>query len=174
MKKLIIMLLSCFMLTGCSLIPRITFDSPNSVPQSVDKSKAKESCKGKAKWDENGNIISCSKGYYNYTQGYVKKERKYTITEKVRNIFNTIFGWGIWGLIIILVLCPSAFTLVGTFIGRFIEGSIGITGKALKATIKGIQKARKEGKDLNDALDAEEDNDVKKHIRKLKEKENIK
>ena len=46
MKKIIVMILLAFCLSSCSLIPRLTFDSKNTVPQSIDKSKAKNICKG--------------------------------------------------------------------------------------------------------------------------------
>ena len=64
--------------------------------------------------------------------------------------------------------------VAGVFVGKIIEGTIGITGKALKAVVSGVQQARVTGKNLNDALSSEQDNNVKKYIRKLKEKENIK
>ena len=174
MQKLIIILMLCFLTSGCSLIPRLTFDTKNTVPQVIDKSKVKEVCKGNAEWDDLGNIKSCSKGYYRYDEGYNKQERRMTIVERVRSFFNAIFGWGVWGLIIICVLFPSAFTLIGTLIGRFIEGAFGAGVQTLKRVAKAVQKARKEGKDLNISLDTELDEKMKKYIRELKEKENIK
>ena len=167
-------ILICLMLSGCSLLPRITFDTPGTVPQATQKSKAKEICKGKAEWNENGQIISCSKGYFNYASGYEKIERKMTIIERVKSFFNTILGWGIPGLIIICVLFPGAFTLIGTIIGRFIEGVYGAGVTALKRVAKAVQKARKEGKDLNQSLDAELDEKDKDYIAKIKKQEKIK
>ena len=41
MKKIIVLVLMCFVLSGCSLIPRLTFDTENTVPQQTEKSKAK-------------------------------------------------------------------------------------------------------------------------------------
>ena len=67
-------LISC---TSCSLLPKINFNTPNTVPQQTDKSKAKEICKGKAVWNEDGTLKSCSKGYYRYDENYAKKERKF-------------------------------------------------------------------------------------------------
>ena len=174
MKKFFIILLACFMFQGCSLLPRLTFSTPNTVPQSIDKSKVKESCKGKADWDNNGNIVSCSKGYYKYNENYGKQERKMTITERVKSFFNIIFGWGIWGLIIICVICPSLLVYIGALVGRFIESVFGLSIKTLKRVVNAVQKTRKEGKDLNTSLDAELDENQKIYIKNLKVKEGIK
>lgn len=171
MKKIICMIFICLCLSSCSLIPRLTFDSKNTVPQSVNKSKVKEICKGKTVLNDAGRVISCEKGYYNYEEGYNKVERRTTLVEKIKNFINGLFGFGFWGLLLLVILVPG---LAGTVIGRLIEGTIGITGKALKAIVTAIQKTRKTGKDLNDSLDAEQDVDVKKYVALLKEKENIK
>lgn len=174
MQKLIIILMLCFLTSGCSLLPRFTFDTPNTLPQVVDKSKAKEVCKGKAEWDDLGNIKSCSKGYYRYDEGYNKQERRMTIVERVKSFFNTIFGWGIPGLIIICILFPGAFTIIGTLIGRAFEGVYGVGVQTLKRVARAVQKTRKEGKDLNQSLEAELDEKDKKYIDKIKKEEKIK
>ena len=171
MKKIILMLLMCFALTGCSLLPRLNFDTPNTVPQSVDKSKAKAICKGEAKFNEVGDMIYCSKGYYNYEEGYNKQERKMTIVERIKSFINSLVGWGFWGLLLLVILCPS---LIGVVFGRLIEGTVGIAKKALDSTVRGIQKARKTDKPIDDALASEQDDDVKKYIRSIKDKERIK
>jgi len=174
MKKIILICLMSFFLTGCSLLPRFTFDTPNTVPQNIDKSKAKEICKGKAEWDDLGNIKSCSKGYYRYNEGYIKQERKMTIVERVKSFFNTILGWGIPGLIVICILFPGAFTIIGTVIGRLFEGVYGIASQTLKKVARAVQKTRKEGKEINQSLEAELDTENKKYIAKIKEQEKIK
>lgn len=170
MRKIVLMLCLSFLLTGCSLIPRITFDTPGTVPQAVDKSKAKAVCKGETKFSDTGEMLYCSKGYYNYEEGYTKVERKMTIIERIKGFINNLMGWGFWGLLLLVILVPS---LAGTVIGRLIEGTVGITGKALRAVVRGVQKSRKTGKDLSDSLSAEEDTDVKRYIRKLKDKERL-
>lgn len=171
MNKILLLFLSCILLSGCSLIPKINFDTPNTVPQNVQKSKAKEVCKGKAEFDVNGNITFCSKGYYSYDEGYNKEERKMTITERVKSFINSLVGWGFWGLLLLFILVPGLF---GTVIGRIVEGTVGLTGKTLKAVVRGVQTARKNGKDLNTALATELDTDDKKLISKIKDKNNIK
>ena len=170
-RNLVLMLLMTLMLTGCSLLPRLSFDTPNTVPQSVDKSKAKAVCKGEAKFNEVGDMTYCSKGYYSYAEGYQKVERKMTIVERIKSFINSLMGWGFWGLLLLVILVPG---LAGGLIGRIIEGTIGITGKALKSVVSAVQKTRKTGKDLNDTLSAEQDADVKAYIAKLKKQEKIK
>lgn len=171
MKKLFVILLITILCSGCSLFPRLTFSTPNTVPQSVDKSKVKETCKGKAEWDENGNIKSCSKGYYRYDEGYNKKERRMTIVERFKSFINNLTGWSFWIFIVLIFLFPSS---IGFIAGRIIEGVFGLAKQALTSTVKGVQIFRKTGKDINDALSSEQDEKIKQYIRKLKEEENIK
>lgn len=171
MKNIILILMTTLFLSGCSLIPRITMDTPNTLPQSLNKSKVKEVCKGKAEWDELGNIKSCSKGYYKYDENYDKKERKMTITERVKSFINSLVGFGFWGIVLLLILCPS---LLGLIVGRLIEGVTGIAAKTLKSTVKAVQDARKNGTDLSTALAIEQDKKEKEYIAQLKEKEGIK
>jgi len=174
MKKLIIILLSCLLLSGCSLLPRLTFDTPNTVPQSVVKGKLRESCKGQAQWAENGNIKSCTKGYSRFDESYNKAERRMTIVERVKSFFNMIFGWGIPGLIIICILFPGACTIIGAIVGRLFEGTYGGAAMTLKRVAKAVQNVRKRGADLETSLDSELDEKQKQYIRKIKNKDNIK
>lgn len=174
MKKFILLILACFIFSGCSLLPRVTFDTPNTLPQSTDKSKAKYKCSGKIEYYEDGTVKSCSKGYYSYQQNFEKKERKMTIVEKVRSFFNAILGWGIPGVIVLCLLFPSLFTVIGTIIGRAIEGAFGASVTVLKRVGKAIQKTRKQGANLDHALSEELDEKDKIYIRKMKDKENIK
>ncbi|MGD2071957.1 MAG: hypothetical protein PVG65_00500 [Candidatus Thorarchaeota archaeon] len=172
MKKLFIIVLMTFMLPGCSsILPRVTFDTPNTQPQSTEKSKAKYVCKGKLELNADGSLKSCSKGFYSYEENYGKKERSMTIVERVKSFINGLVGWGFWGIVLLVILCPS---LVGLIAGRLIEGTLGIAKKSLNATVRAVQRTRKNGTNLNDALSSEQDEDVKKYIAKLKEKEKIK
>lgn len=173
-SRLIIILLSCMMLQGCSLVKTIAspFKSfKSALPQQTDKSKAKETCKGQSEFNDNGDMISCTKGYYNYAENFAQKERKLTLKEKIIQFFEHLSGYFFWIAIALVFLCPSA---LGFIAGRIIEAVAGIGSKSLKATVKAIQKARKDGKDINEALASEQDSDVKQYIAKLKQKENIK
>lgn len=174
MKKLFSIICLVFLLSGCNFLPRLNFDTPNTVPQSVVKGKVKEVCRGNATWDDLGNIKSCTEGYYRYDESYNKEERKMTIVERVKSFINNILGWGIPGLIVICILFPGAFTIIGTLIGRFIEGAYGAGAIALKRVAKAIQNTRKRGVDLESSLKEELDEKDKQYIRKLKDKEAIK
>ena len=170
MKNIILILLLSFSLTGCSVLRLITapFKSvQNTVPQQIDKSKAKEVCKGNAVFNEQGEIISCTKGYYRYDEGYQSKERKVTLKEKILQYLDKLVGMSFWIILGLAFLCPSA---LGFIFGRIIESLFGITKKSLDATIRGVQKFRKQGKNLDDALADEQDSDVKKEIQKIKNK----
>jgi len=172
MKRLILTtIMAMFLFSGCSLIPRITYDSKGATPQQTQKSKAKETCRGKAVMSEQGDMISCSKGYYSYEQNYAKKERKYTFKEKILNFFRGLVGWSFWIAIALVVFLPGTFGLV---IGRFVEGTVGVAHNALKSVVTAVQRARKQDKPLDDALDGELDEKHKKYIRNMKEKEGIK
>jgi len=172
MKNLILSIIAVmFLSSGCSLIPRITMDSKGTTPQATQKSKVKESCKGETVMNEQGDIISCSKGYKNFEQNYVKEERSYTFKEKIINFFRGLMGWSFW---IVVGLCFLLPTTAGLLIGRVIEGAVGISTNALKSVVTAVQRARKQGKPLDEALDAELDVKFKKYIRQLKEKKGIK
>lgn len=136
MKNLILIILASFMLTGCSLIPKVNFNTPNTVPQAVDRSKAKEVCRGKAEWNKNGDMVSCSKGYANYAENYEKKERNYTLKEKVLNFFRNLTGNIFWVAVFLLIFFPS---LGGWFIGRIFNA----TNTAFNETVDAIKKFRK-------------------------------
>lgn len=171
MRKLSILILSCFILTGCSILPRMSFDSPGTVPKSIDKSKAKEICKGKAIWDDMGNLKECSKGYYNYAENYQKAERKMTFTEKVKSYINSLVGFGFWGIVLLVILCPS---LLGLIVGRLMEGAYGVASNVNRKLVSAIQKIRKQNADVNTTLASELDASDKKYIAEIKDKENIK
>lgn len=171
MVKILVLTMVVFLSSGCSLIPRVNFDTPNTVPQSVNKMKVKEVCKGKAEWDELGNIKLCSKGYFKYDENYSKKERKMTIVEKVKSFINGLVGWGFWGVIILIILCPS---LLGLIAGRLFEGVYGMGAKAFKQVSAAIQQVKATTPTLVDALEKSTDTDVRAWIDNFKKTNNIK
>lgn len=171
MVKIISLIIVCFMLTGCSLIPRLTFDTKNTVPQSLNTSKGKVVCQGEAKFNEQGEIIYCSKGFYDYSESYAKQERKMTISERIKSFINSLVGWGFWAVLILIFLCPS---LLGLIVGRLFEGVYGMGAKAFKQVSAAIQKVKDTTPSLVDALEKSTDADVRKFIKEFKEKNNIK
>ena len=156
--------------SGCSFLPRFTFDTPNTVPQSLSKGKLKVTCKGEVTLNEAGTLLYCSKGYSVYEENYNKAERKYTAKEKFINIIRNTAGWL---LIIGLLLLVGSLLTGGVLVGRVIEGAIGLPVVAFKAVMRGVQKARKQGVDLNTSLSAELDTKHKEYIKNIKNKENI-
>jgi hypothetical protein len=171
MKKFVMLIVMCLMLSGCSLIPKINFDTPNTVPQAVDRSTVKDTCKGEAKFNELGEMIYCSKGYSAYAKNYEKKERKMTVVERIKSFVNNLTGYAFWIALGLLIFCPSALGFIG---GRIIEGIFGVGKKTLNSVVKAVQTTRKTGKDLNDTLSAELDDKEKDYIVKLKREEKIK
>lgn len=172
MKKYLALFLMCILLSGCaSLIPRLTFDTKNTVPQQTEKSKAKFKCSGKIEYYPDGKVKSCSKGYYSQESTYNKQERKMTFTERIKSMINSLAGWGFWGLVLLFILCPS---LIGLVLGRLIEGATGVAKTTLTAVSRAVQGARKNGRDLNTALESELDKNQKDYIAYLKNKEKIK
>jgi len=171
MKKLILSTIMVIVFSsGCSLIPRLTMDTPNTVPQATQKSKVKDVCKGEAIFAEDGTMLSCTKGYVAYSEAYNKEERSYTLGEKIGNFFRKLSFW----MIILLVLGIFFPVLgLGTFIGRFIEGTFGIGKQVLTGVARGVQRARKHGDDINVALESELDIKHKQYIKELKDKEKI-
>jgi len=170
MQKIILILLLCFGLTGCSALKIITAPfkpTRSNLPQQTEQSKNKDVCRGEAKFNEDGEIIYCSRGYYSYAEGYSQKERKMTLKEKIIQFFESLSGYLFWIVLGLLIFCPS---LLGFIVGRIIEGVFGISKKALVSTIKGVQSARKSGKDLNDSLGIAQDEKEKAEIRKIKDK----
>jgi hypothetical protein len=148
-KQFIIILFLIFGLGGCTLLPRITFDKSGVTPTATVKSQKKESCSGTYTVDKNGNIISCSKNYNNYENNYSKKERVLTLQEKISNFFRGLAGWGFWGLVIIIILCPS---LLGLIVGRVFNAT-NIAFSQTVAAIKAFrQKVSVEEKERLDAF----------------------
>lgn len=170
MKKILFICCLSILCCGCSLIPKINFDTPNTVPQQTEKSTIKDVCKGEAEFNEVGTMIYCSKGYSAYAKNYEKKERRMTIVERIKSFINNLMGWSFWIFVALLFLCPSA---LGFIFGRIIEGIFGIGKKALDSTVRAVQKARKNGTNLDTALASEQDSDVKKFIAKLKDEKKI-
>lgn len=170
MNKLILSIIFMFTLSGCSMIPRMTFDTKNTVPQSTTKGKVKEICKGQAQWDSVGNITSCSQGYYNYEESYNKEERKMTIVERIKSFINNLAGWGFWIFLGLLIFAPG---VLGFVFGKIIEGTVGVSGKALRSTVKAIKNAKRNGGKFTEELSKEHNKDkkVKKKINQLRAEE---
>ena len=173
MQKLILLLVLCFGLSGCSLIKTVTapFKSTvSTVPQSIVKGKNIIKCTGDLKITKEG-VITCSKGYYSYDENSNIKERNITLKEKIVQFLNNLMGWSFWIVLALIFLCPS---LLGLIVGRLFEGAYGIGTKAFKQVSSAIQKVKSESPTLVDALEKSTDTDVRVWIADFKKKNNIK
>ena len=173
MKKFIIILLSCFLLQGCSLAK--TLISPfkttiSSTPQETTISKGKITCKGEYQLDENGNVIYCSKGYSDTRLNSEVKDRKLTLREKIAQFIAKGAGYLVW---LAIIACVLTFFGFGWIVSGIINSIFGV-GKVLRQVIKGVQVAKNNETDLVTALNGSTDEDVKKFISDFKLKNNIK
>jgi len=135
MKKIFLIVFSCLILSGCSLIPKLTFNTDGTTPQSIDRSKLKYICKGEINFDSLGNVVSCSKGYFSYSEQYEKKERVFTLKEKILNFFRNLTGWFFWIALALVIFCPG---IIGFIISRVFNG----VNSAFSQTVAGIKKYR--------------------------------
>jgi hypothetical protein len=173
-KKLFILFTLCFMLSGCSILKSVVAPlTPvkNTIPQSTDKSKSKYTCAGVIDYYEDGTVKSCSKGFYAYQENYTKQERKLNLKERVAQFITRSSGYLLIGIILLVIFVPGA---LGFILGRVLEAIYGIAKVTLNKVTKAVQRSRKEGKDLNEALSAELDEKQKLYIQELKNKEHIK
>jgi hypothetical protein len=173
MNKLILLLVLCFGLSGCSLIKTVTapFKSTvSTVPQSTVKGKKIIKCLGDLKIEDNG-VITCSKGFYLYDENSNVKERNITLKEKIVQFMNNLMGWSFWIVLGLVFLCPS---LLGLIVGRLFEGVYGIGAKAFKQVASAVQKVKDTTPTLVDALEKSTDSDVRKWIEDFKKKNCIK
>lgn len=164
MKKCIGVLLIVFLISGCSFLPRFTFDKPGVTPQKEEYAKV---CHTKRNGLNFFGIVQLGKLVTVCQTEKNKEERKFTLAERIANFVRNFFGWFIVICVILVFVAPGLLiSLLGGIMGR--------QKRALVRVVGAVQKARKNGKSLNDALDAELDNEDKVLIRRLKEKEGIK
>jgi len=156
-------------LSGCSLIPRLTFNTPGTVPQETKKSLRKVKCSGTITLDENGTIQECSRGFYEYEKGYVEKERKFTIMERVGNFIRTLSGFGFWGLVVIAFLFPG-------LLGGIITFLFSASRRVARETIIAVKRFRRESapeikESLDNYLREEQSKETKKYISQVRKSE---
>ena len=139
MRNLILVVLLAVLSSGCSLLPRITFDRPGVTPTQTEKSSKNETCAGEYKVDPEGRMIECSKGYRNIEQNYKQADRKYTWGEKIGNFFRGLTGWGLPLVVLACVFIPG---FGGALIGFVLNNVFGIASRGFKGLIAGIQKGK--------------------------------
>lgn len=169
MKKLLIIFISSILLSGCSLVPRVTFNTKGTTPQQTEKSLRKLRCKGDIILDEDGRVESCTKGFFSYESNYEKKERNYTLKEKIINIFRNLSGLGFWGLVLLVILFPG-------LLGSVITLAFSTTRKVASETIRAIKKFRKDvapevKENLDSYLREEQSKETQKYISQIRKSE---
>ncbi len=136
MNKLILIPIICLLFSGCSFLPKLTFNRTTStLPMATDKSIVKERCSGIMKKDPTGTITECSKGYYRNENLFNQTERKFTPYEKISNFFRNIVGWAFW------LLVPACFLIPG-LAGFLYHRITSISGKGFPMLVKGIQDGK--------------------------------
>jgi len=132
-KWFILLSLICMtlMFSGCSLLPRITWDKAGVTPTQTEKSLKQESCAGAYQVSEAGDIVACERGYKNYEQNFKQVEREYTWKEKILNFFRNLIGIWFWVVIAVIFLFPGV-------IGWLIGGTFNAAKTALTSTVKAI------------------------------------
>jgi hypothetical protein len=139
MFKYVLPIVLTVLLSGCSLLPRVTFDKPGVTPTQTEKSSKKETCAGEYKVDEHGNMTSCTKGYNLSEQNYKQADRKFTLQEKIANFFRNLTGWGFPLVILACVFIPG---FGGALLGFIINNVFGIASKGFKSLVEGIQSGK--------------------------------
>lgn len=162
--SIILLVIGCLFFSGCSAVKAVTAavtPTVSTVPQETEKINNITKCRGEIKVMPDGSYY-CTDGFYMKESGKSAKERKLTIKERILQSLNKYFGLYILIMGILFFTTPSLFYM-----------ALAKQKKALIQVIKGVQKSRRENKDLNTALDAEQDEEVKKLIKKLKMENNI-
>lgn len=138
MRQLFILVVLCLSLTGCSLLPKLSFVSNNSVPQQSDKSKDITKCGGSYTLNADGTYV-CTKDYYSYNQNASIRERKMTIFEKVGAFFGKLNF--IFALLIILSAVLSLMGL-GGLVTTIWHNAFSTSAKGIRMIVAGIQNAK--------------------------------
>lgn len=139
---------------GCSLLPRITFDRPNTVPQKTVKTERHYFHKTK-----DGEVTKLDE------QNYNQEERKLTLQERLANFISNLKGWAFIAFVLLAFFCPG---LIGWVLGTVFNGF----RKALESTVLAIQKAKVTGEDVLKHLSEEHNKDpqVKQLINNIRAK----
>lgn len=135
MKSLWILLVA-FSLCGCSLLPKLSMSMTNTVPQTITESLDTVKCAGEIKFDTDGNVAYCSKGFYHQDKDNARQERKMTWLEQFGNFIGHLKVWIFIILVGLALLCPG---VLGWLIGRVFNAS----KVALTEIMTAIAKFRK-------------------------------
>lgn len=135
----------------------------------VEKSKAERSvrCKGEAKVNDKGQVISCTEGLY-------LDEESENIKERKKNAKERFLGWlgNFQGLFFWLVIGSIGASMLGFggLVGSLWSNLFGTATRALKATVRAISRAKRNGGKYMEELDRAHSADpkVQKKINQLR------
>ena len=156
MRLIYLMLVLCVFLSSCSMVSSmvraITFTSSNKPQQLIESSRDymyKNMLSG---------VIVRSK-----ESNFEKKERKSTFPEKVGEFFSKM------SFLALILFIAACFLLPG-FLGWFLGSLFNTSRRALRATVRAIDKCKKTDENIFDALryEHDRDKDVKKLINKMR------
>lgn len=135
----IIFLILTMSVTGCSLLPKISFSGNNSVPQQTETKSKVVKCAGTWAISDDGTTMACSSGFYSNESNYSQKERKSSLFERIGSFIGNLKGiFG--GLILVsIIMC---FMGLGGLVVSIWQGLFGIAGRAVKATVEAIKNAK--------------------------------
>lgn len=173
-KKLIIVTISCFLLTGCSALKILTAPFKpirSTAPQQIEKSKQVLRCKGEIEIDKDGRIISCSEKFYSYEQNFERRDKKLSFRERIGQWIMTGAGWVVWAVILSVVATMFGF---GWVVSMFWNAVFGL-GRVLRQTMQGIKKFRQtvavdKKEELDNFLRASQDKNTKTFVAKERTK----
>jgi len=113
----------------------------------VEKSESERSirCKGKVEINDKGQIIKCEEGFYLQEESKNVKERKMTAKERVLGWLGAFKGFFFW---LVLGSIGASFLGFGGLVATFWSNLFGSGIKMAKATFKGIQSFKRNGKKL--------------------------
>lgn len=151
-KNILIPSFLVIFLSGCSLIPRLTFDKPNTVPQKTDKSERQIYHK-----TPDGEVFKLKE------KNYHQEERRLTLAERLGNFISNLKGWVFWIFIVLIIFVPG---FAGWLIGSIFNGF----RTALTSTVRAIRRAKKNGGRFMEELDYEhkKNKKTKKIINKIR------
>jgi hypothetical protein len=139
MKNIVFIVLVCLTISGCSLIPKFSFSSNNSVPQATEKTRKIVKCNGEMMLNDIGTVASCTSGFYSNETNYSQKERTMTLFERIGAFFAGLRGFlGV----LILISIVMVFMGMGGLVVSIWQGMFGIAGKAIKSTVEAIKAAK--------------------------------
>ena len=150
-----------------SLNPFSKNKSVNTVPMKESKDKRSIRCKGESVVNDEGQVISCSEGFYLEQSSENLEERKQNWKERFIN-FQRRLSLKMFILFAGLVLLfPSS---IGFIFGRILEATRGVAQKALKVSVKAISRAKRNGGKYLEELERAHSADpkVKKKINALR------